>query len=139
MVLGAIWTLALAPSAFAGTKVVAGEDKLAITGDDGANDVRIGYSAASNRWLVTIGGGIDSWDGCDLVSATSISCPYTGVIDATSDTGTEGMGPGDGMGSALGWSLRSPGPVGRCSGAARPGCSGRPAAVTPSRRCDLVS
>jgi hypothetical protein len=97
VVLSVLSTLALAPAALAGTRVVASGDKLAITGDDGPNDVRIGYSGASNRWLVTIGGGIDSWEGCDFVSATSVSCPYTGAIDASSDTGTEGMGAGDDM------------------------------------------
>jgi hypothetical protein len=97
VVLSMLASLALAPSAWAGTKVVASEDKLAITGDDGPNDVRIDYSDGSNTWDVTIGGGIDSWDGCDHVSATGLSCPYTGDIDAmgTSDTGTEGMGAGN--------------------------------------------
>ena len=97
LVLSVLASLALAPSALAGTKVVASGDKLAITGDDGPNDVRIDYSDGSNTWDVTIGGGIDSWDGCAHVSATSLSCPYTGDIDAmgTSDVGTEGMGAGN--------------------------------------------
>jgi hypothetical protein len=97
VVLSVLASLALAPSALAGTRVVASGDKLAITGDDGPNDVRIDYADGSNTWDVTIGGGIDSWDGCDYVSATSLSCPYASVIDAigTSDTGTEGMGAGN--------------------------------------------
>lgn len=103
MVLSLLALLAFAPPALAGTTVertfVAelGEDKLAITGDDGPNDVRIDYSDASGSWEVTIGGGIDSAVGCDVVSPTRLRCPYTRIIDAwgTSDPGTEGMGAGN--------------------------------------------
>ena len=97
VVMSVLASLTLAPPALAGTKVVASGEKLAITGDDGPNDVRIDYSEASNTWDVTIGGGIDSWDGCDHVSASRLSCPYTRIIDAwgTSDPGPEGMGAGD--------------------------------------------
>ena len=97
VVMSVLASLTLAPPALAGTKVVASGEKLAITGDDGPNDVRIDYSGASNTWDITIGGGIDSWDGCDHVSASRLSCPYTRIIDAwgTSDPGPEGMGAGE--------------------------------------------
>jgi hypothetical protein len=103
VVLSLLALLVVAPPALAGTTVertfVAelGEDKLAITGDDGPNDVRIDYSDASDSWEVTIGGGIDSAVGCDVVSPTRLRCPYTRLVDAagTSSTGNEGMGAGD--------------------------------------------
>ena len=94
--LSVLASLAMAPAALAGTKFVVTGDTLAITGDAGANDVRIDYTDSTHSWDITVGGGIDSADGCELLSPTSLRCPHTSIVDVagTSYTGTEGMGAG---------------------------------------------
>ena len=94
---------AFAPPALAGTTVINEPDRLAITGDDGPNDVSIDLSDDASAYLVTIGGGIDVSTGCVSLSAGRLRCPRqdTGPqsfrIDASSHFGggTEGLGAGN--------------------------------------------